>query len=446
MMISDDPIILRDDVTSLGDYVAPNTPEERTISEIWERVLRIDRVGINDSYFDLNGESLSAVTLVMEVEKRFVVTLGLAAILDEGSTVAGMARLVAAERDGRIANGSGQSSSEKVEQGVDVVHKTESAALVARRFRLVSGRDLIHTFVFLALIGVAGLGSPRWWRKLSSFIATVQVKVRGSQPDLFCGGAAAAKFNLEPAELKQRLLGGVYEDFIYMLREHLPGGWHPDVDIHGIEHIDQALEGGQGVILWIGQSVSGELARAKAISEAGFPPVILSHTTHPYSSTAYGRRVLNPIRTRIEDRYFRGRALIGDGDAVRAIQEIRDHLHENHVIAIAAIDDADRPLELPFLGGRLSLGIGAAFLAALDSAPLLPVFTVSKADGAFEVLVEPPLQDEVLDGQKPNAEQLAMLFAVRLESHVRRHPAMWSGWLTGSQWRPKQTEHEVANN
>ena len=98
MTITDDPIINRDDLNSVGDYVGPNTPEEMAIADIWARVLRVDRVGINDNYFDLDGDSLKAVDLVLEVEEQFAVKLSLAAILDEASTVAGMVRLVVANR------------------------------------------------------------------------------------------------------------------------------------------------------------------------------------------------------------------------------------------------------------------------------------------------------------------------------------------------------------
>ena len=44
-------------------YVAPRTPNEKLLAEVWARGLGIDRVGIRDNFFDLGGSSLLAVRL-----------------------------------------------------------------------------------------------------------------------------------------------------------------------------------------------------------------------------------------------------------------------------------------------------------------------------------------------------------------------------------------------
>ncbi|MCO8273920.1 amino acid adenylation domain-containing protein [Actinoplanes sp. TRM 88003] len=45
-------------------YVAPATPEQQRIAELWRAVLDVDRVGVEDSFFDLGGDSIRAVALV----------------------------------------------------------------------------------------------------------------------------------------------------------------------------------------------------------------------------------------------------------------------------------------------------------------------------------------------------------------------------------------------
>ena len=44
-------------------YVAPRTPREKLLAEVWARGLGIDRVGVRDNFFDLGGSSLLAVRL-----------------------------------------------------------------------------------------------------------------------------------------------------------------------------------------------------------------------------------------------------------------------------------------------------------------------------------------------------------------------------------------------
>ena len=39
-------------------YVAPRTEMERTITAIWQGVLHLEKIGMNDNFFDLGGHSL----------------------------------------------------------------------------------------------------------------------------------------------------------------------------------------------------------------------------------------------------------------------------------------------------------------------------------------------------------------------------------------------------
>jgi amino acid adenylation domain-containing protein len=48
-------------IVSEADYVAPRTETERRIGEIWAEVLKVERVGIHDNFFDLGGHSLQLV-------------------------------------------------------------------------------------------------------------------------------------------------------------------------------------------------------------------------------------------------------------------------------------------------------------------------------------------------------------------------------------------------
>jgi thioesterase domain-containing protein/acyl carrier protein len=49
---------------------APAGELERSLVEIWQRLLRIDHVGLDDDFFDLGGHSLLGVELVYEIEEQ----------------------------------------------------------------------------------------------------------------------------------------------------------------------------------------------------------------------------------------------------------------------------------------------------------------------------------------------------------------------------------------
>jgi acyl carrier protein len=56
-------------------YVAPTNELEETVAEIWQRVLGIDQVGINDDFIELGGHSLLAIQLIKQLEDAFPVSL-----------------------------------------------------------------------------------------------------------------------------------------------------------------------------------------------------------------------------------------------------------------------------------------------------------------------------------------------------------------------------------
>ena len=50
-------------------YVAPQTQMERQLCELWQKLLRVERVGAEDDFFELGGNSLMAVRLFAHLQK-----------------------------------------------------------------------------------------------------------------------------------------------------------------------------------------------------------------------------------------------------------------------------------------------------------------------------------------------------------------------------------------
>jgi len=49
-------------------YLGPKNPLEKTIMEIWQQVLQLEKVGVEDNFFDLGGNSLDLVTVVQKLK------------------------------------------------------------------------------------------------------------------------------------------------------------------------------------------------------------------------------------------------------------------------------------------------------------------------------------------------------------------------------------------
>jgi acyl carrier protein len=83
-------LVLREHLPLSQPYVAPRSPTEQRLAEIWRKVLSMDAVGIDDDYFDLGGDSLMATVIFAMIDSSFGVALPIG-ILAEASTIARLA-------------------------------------------------------------------------------------------------------------------------------------------------------------------------------------------------------------------------------------------------------------------------------------------------------------------------------------------------------------------
>ncbi|MGE5398775.1 MAG: amino acid adenylation domain-containing protein, partial [Ignavibacteriales bacterium] len=78
------------------NFVAPRTAVEEVIASIWSEVLNIEKIGVNDNFFDLGGHSLLATQVISRIRKAFNIDIPLRNIF-EIPTIEGLARLVEKE-------------------------------------------------------------------------------------------------------------------------------------------------------------------------------------------------------------------------------------------------------------------------------------------------------------------------------------------------------------
>jgi acyl carrier protein len=94
------PLVRREQLPLPRPYVAPRTLTEQRLAEIWRSALSMDRVGMEDGYFDLGGDSFLAATIFRMIEERFRVVLPMAILVD-APTIAALAPKI----DGLVSDG-----------------------------------------------------------------------------------------------------------------------------------------------------------------------------------------------------------------------------------------------------------------------------------------------------------------------------------------------------
>jgi len=108
-------------------YQAPRTPLEDTLARIWAELLKVDKVGIRDNFFDLGGHSLLATQIVSRVRSCLSTELPLRTLF-ESPTIEQMAGAVYEAQGKAISDGGDRMRSGLIEPAV------------GRRCKAASGR------------------------------------------------------------------------------------------------------------------------------------------------------------------------------------------------------------------------------------------------------------------------------------------------------------------
>jgi hypothetical protein len=65
-----------------ANFVAPRTPVEEVLADIWRDILNLERVSVHDDFFELGGHSLLATRVLSKVRRIFRLELPLQVLFD----------------------------------------------------------------------------------------------------------------------------------------------------------------------------------------------------------------------------------------------------------------------------------------------------------------------------------------------------------------------------
>jgi lauroyl/myristoyl acyltransferase len=268
--------------------------------------------------------------------------------------------------------------------------------------------------------------------KLSSAARTIR-RMRGEQPnrtnriDLVVARVLSECVSRQRAcEIDADWRARVLEARMQILALHRPcRSWQPVIRMHGLEHLEAALGRKSGALLWVSDFVYSSLITKMAFCQAGYGVSHLTRPEHGFSGTPYGVCVLNPLWTKIEDRFIAERITIDQEGTDTALELLRRRLTANRVVSITVGRWARRTLDFPFFRGTIRLATGPVHLSQTCHAALLPVFTV-RSDGAYHVSI-----GSAIDGQiasQGDYLRTVQSYVNTLKEYVLRYPDQWNGW------------------
>jgi acyl-CoA synthetase (AMP-forming)/AMP-acid ligase II/acyl carrier protein len=161
--------------TDVATCVAPSTPLEEALARIWAEVLDVDRVGVHDGFFDLGGDSMLAVRLVVRVNEELDADLPLSSLFVEASTVAQLARAIERSHAGDLrVEGAGIASLPETS-----VRRISAPRPTGRRRHRAGLGALVKAMLFLPQVLPQAPLRPLEWVTGKPYRQTIRVSVSG---------------------------------------------------------------------------------------------------------------------------------------------------------------------------------------------------------------------------------------------------------------------------
>lgn len=178
--------------------------------------------------------------------------------------------------------------------------------------------------------------------------------------------------------------------------------------IEGIEHLDEALARGKGVVMITGHFGNWERLAAW-LSTQGYTITVVQRDVRDSS--------LNQMVQRLRE--GPGTKVIGRGDAARPIIE---RLRNNELIGILPDQNSDE-IFLPFFGKPAGTVLGPGVISERTGAPVVCCWCIWEGAGRYRMIVEPILEPE--PGYSTKGEGTMRAIHRSLEAVVRQHPEQW---------------------
>jgi len=173
------------------EFVAPRTPVEKELVEMWERIIGIQNVGVSDNFFDLGGDSILAARMFAQIHKSFGKNLPLTTLF-QSPTIEQMAGVLGSAEKSSYSSLLVPIQSSGSKTPFFCMHGC--LAEVANYFALARHLGQAQPFYALRAKGIYGEGAPH--DRFEDMAASYIKEMREVQPEgpYLLGGAGIGGF------------------------------------------------------------------------------------------------------------------------------------------------------------------------------------------------------------------------------------------------------------
>jgi KDO2-lipid IV(A) lauroyltransferase len=214
-----------------------------------------------------------------------------------------------------------------------------------------------------------------------------------------------------------------YSRFPLLKKETVLADW----EVEGIEHVDGALERGNGAVLVAGHFGNWEYMGA-CLAQMGYPIAFLVGEQH--------NKLIDDMMN--QNRELMGIRIIHMGIAVRGVMKT---LRDNRIVALLSDQDAGRQgVFVQFFGKPSSTHQGPAIFALKTGAPIIFASAIRLPRGKHKMVFE-LLRFDYLDGiTDKNIYEMTQAYTTLLENKIREYPDHWF-WMH-RRWKRKPLESQ----
>ena len=201
------------------------------------------------------------------------------------------------------------------------------------------------------------------------------------------------------------------------------------ITIEGKEHLDAALDSGNGVIVISAHLGTFAIMMGKLITE-GYPFNLVLKLPRGTGISEFFKRKMEQCNLHF---------IVADPVTVSQ-KEILRTLRKNSIVCLIVDGDQKKGgVPVMLMGQEIAMSPGPAILARRTSATVLPMFIIRQKDNSQKIIVEPPVDVIDDEDQDKAVALLCQKFATIIETTIKKYPTQWY-WIN-----KKHKSHRLRN-